>query len=113
MIADFKARFPEFDGAVVDVYYPILETVWPSYYGGSYDTDRETVLNLIAHLMVGEIETSTEAVQVEASKSVGSVSVSYAARAASGGKLADFFSTTKYGQRFLMLTAHNNGPRVI
>jgi len=31
---DFKSRFPEFDAVTVDQYIPILEPVWPSYWGG-------------------------------------------------------------------------------
>ena len=31
---DFKTRFPEFETTIVDQYIPILEPVWPSYWGG-------------------------------------------------------------------------------
>jgi hypothetical protein len=109
LIDDFKARFPEFPTATVDAYLPILEPVWPCYYGRSYTTCPEIVLNLVAHLMVGEVAASQSAPQVVASKSVGSVSTSYAAMSHSGGALFDFFNTTKYGQRFWMLTRNKFG----
>lgn len=110
LIDDFKSRFPEFDTAVVDQYLPILDPVWPCYYGGDYDLacDREIILNLLAHLLVGESADSSSANRTVASKTVGSVSVSYAGLD-SQSATTDFFATTKYGQRYLMLTARNAG----
>jgi hypothetical protein len=109
LIDDFKARFPEFATATVDAYLPILEPVWPCYYGGSYDTCPEIVLQLVAHLLVGESAASQSAAHVVASKSVGSVSVSHAAISHTGGAGFDYFNTTKYGQRFWMLTRNKFG----
>ena len=110
LIDDFKTRFPEFDTAVVDQYLPILDGVWPCYYGKPYeDCNQEAVLNLVAHLLIGESSASKAAAHVVASKSVGSVSTSYAAMSHTGGAGYDYFSTTKYGQRFWMLTRHNFG----
>jgi len=76
---DFKSRFPEFDAVTVDQYIPILEPVWPSYWGGDYaaPSGQEIVLNLIAHLITAEISAGSENVKTALSKSVGSVSVSY------------------------------------
>ena len=110
LIDDFKARFPEFDTAVVDQYLPILEPVWPCYYGGDYSQvcDKEIILNLLAHLLVGESATSSNASRTVASKTVGSVSVSYAGLD-SQSSTTDFFATTKYGQRYLMLIGRNSG----
>lgn len=110
LIDDFKARFPEFATATVDQYLPILEPVWPCYYGRPYeDCNQEIVLNLVAHLLVQETASGSSAAQVVQSKSVGSVSVSYAAQAQSNSLQRDWLMSTKYGQRFYMLTQHKHG----
>lgn len=114
--ADFKTRFPEFDTATVDTYLPILEPVYPSYYALAYtDATKEATLQLIAHLLVGETASgsSSASSQVVASKSVGSVSVSYQANQRAGGELNDFFAGTKYGQRFMLLTARRYGGMAV
>ncbi len=100
LIDDFKNRFTEFPTSVVDIYIPILEPVWPCYYDKPYvDCNIEAILNLVAHLMT--LETSgSSAMQLESSKSVGSVSTSYVAPTAS----ANMYASTKYGQRFNLLT---------
>jgi hypothetical protein len=113
LIDDFKSRFPEFDSGDVDQYFPVLQPMWPCYYGGNIDDacDREIIFNLIAHLMVGEISDSQSASRAVGSKSVGSVSVSY-----QGGDTSprgDYFNTTKYGARFLQLTQKNTGARFV
>lgn len=109
LIDDFKARFPEFETATVDTYLPILEPVWPSYYGVTYSTaSKEAVLNLIAHLITMETSGSSGASQQVASVSVGSVSESYQA-AASVSEGAVFWNSTKYGQRFRRLTQGRYG----
>ena len=105
LIDDFKSRFPEFDTAVVDQYLPILEDVWPCYYGQEYAAcNKEIVLNLVAHLVVIESAPNAAPVKEESSRSVGSVSVSFEARA-SANNLSDFFGSTKYGQKYLLLTS--------
>jgi len=108
LITDFKARFPAFATADVDTYLPVIEPVWASYYNKDYALNKEAVLNLVAHLLVFEIGTSSAAIQNEQSKSVGSLSVSYE-QPPRAGALSDFFRLTKYGQRFLFLTAHQFG----
>lgn len=111
LINDFKTRFPEIAGSVVDQYLPILEPVWPCYYGRPYEgCNKEAILNLIAHLMTMETNPSSASARETASKSVGSVSVSYVA-SRSTSELADFFGFTKYGQRFLLLTSKFRGPK--
>lgn len=105
LIDDFKARFPEFDTAVVDQYLPILEDVWPCYYGQAYTAcNKEIVLNLVAHLLVMQQAPGAGPVKEESRRSVGSVSVSYEARA-NTSNLSDFFGSTKYGQMYLLLTS--------
>lgn len=110
LIDDFTARFPEFDTADVDTYLPIIEPVWPCYFNKQYIAcNVEAILNLVAHLLVSEISTSKAPSQVVTSKAVGSVSTSFAASTAGGGIAADMFGATKYGQRFLALTAYGFG----
>ena len=119
LIDDFKARFPEFATATVDAYLPTLEVIWPSYYGGvdytsAPSTDaakriNEAVLNLLAHLLIGETNTQSAATQQVASVAIGSVSESYQAGAQSSGFTSDWLRSSKYGQRFLLLTAGRYG----
>ena len=114
LIDDFKTRFPEdFETADVDQYVPILEPILPAYYGADYDPTKpiikETILNLVAHLLVMEVEQDgPEAVRSVNSQSAGSVSESYNAPVAQDASL-ETFQATKYGQRFLLLTRRNYG----
>ena len=114
LIDDFKLRFPEFTDTVVDLYIPILEPVYPAYYALEYAAaTQEATLNLLAHLITMETSAGSSSTQAVASKSVGSVSISYAASTYSGGELYDFYRGTKYGQRFLMLTASRYGGAAV
>lgn len=114
LIDDFKTRFPEFADAIVDLWIPILEDVWPCYYGRGYDEGcgKEIVLNLLAHLITIEAATGSESVKSVASQSVGSVSESYV-NSSNTGENADFFGSSKYGQRFLFLTARYYAPKFV
>jgi len=112
LIDDFKARFPEFSTAQVDQYLPILEPVWPCYFNRPYlACNQEAILNLVAHLMAGEIAAASSSAvdQQVASQSVGSVSVSYVQGQQTGGDLTQWLKTTRYGQRFLLLTRRFGG----
>ena len=110
LIDDFKARFTEFTEAQADTYIPILESVWPCYYGGEYEgCGVEIVLNLVAHLLVAEVSGGSGTVKSTQSQSVGSVSVSYANSMASDSLRTDWLRSTKYGQRYLMLTRSRQG----
>lgn len=110
IIDDFKSRFPDFDSAQVDTYLPILEPVWPCYYGGTYEgCGVEIVLNLLAHMLVSETNASSSSVQRIQSKSVGSVSASYAAGVAATSERNEWLKTTKYGVRYMMLTRRRQG----
>jgi len=108
---DFKSRFPEFDAVTVDQYIPILEPVWPSYWGGDYaaPSGQEIVLNLLAHLITAEISAGSDNVKTAQSKSVGSVSVSYSPGYAPTSERNAWLKTTKYGARYLWLTSRNAG----
>jgi len=112
LIDDFKARFTEFETATVDTYLPILEPVYPAYYALEYTASavtKEATLNLLAHLLTIEMSGSADSTKNIQSQSVGSVSVSYANITQAGGELFDFFSSTKYGQRFMLLTRNRYG----
>lgn len=125
LVDDFKSRFPEFPAAVVDQRIPVLVNVWPAYYGGgpypednSNPIEKEIILLLLAHLMsltakqaasMGAGTAATGAVQ---SKSVGGVSVSYAASNDTSIN-RDFFGTTSYGQMFLQLISANSGAMFV
>lgn len=108
---DFKARFPEFDESQVDTYLPILEPVWPCYYGGSYDDTcgQEIVLNLVAHLLVAETQSGSGNVKSTQSQTVGNVSVTYSQGYAPTSERMAWLRTTKYGSRYIMLTRHRQG----
>ena len=111
LIDDFKTRFPEFDTATVDQYLPILEPLWPCYWGGNYTEacGQEIVLNLIGHLLVVETSAGSGNVKSAQSKSVGSVSVSYSQSVAPSSERKSWLNTTKYGMRYLLLTSRSAG----
>lgn len=110
LVDDFKTRFPEFDTEQVDTYLPVLDSVWPSYFNAAYNAEtREAVLNLVAHLFVGETTGgATGGTGRLAGKAVGKVSVSYQADS-DASEMTDYFRSTKYGQRFVRLRAAYRG----
>ena len=111
LIDDFTGRFPEFDTSIVDQYVPILEPLWSCYWGGSYDNPcgKEIVLNLIAHLIVGETTAGSGNIKETQSKSVGSVSVSYSSGVVPSSARNVWLNTTRYGSRYLLLTSRSVG----
>lgn len=118
LLDDFKGRFPEFPEDVADTFVPPLDGVWQFYYGGDYDVprDREAILNLAAHLALMDSGTASNTgaagYRQSTSKSVGSVSVSYAT--GSDETATDsFYMATRYGQRFLMLRRYNAGAMFV
>ena len=114
MLVDFKARFPTIDSDLADQLVPIYEPDLCCFYGGTYDNkcDKNAMLLLMAHLVVTDPSyTGSDApTKSEDSKSVGSVSVSYTA-GSTGSDLTNWFNSTGYGQKFLMVTASNMGPK--
>lgn len=116
ILDDFKARFPEIDPSKADTLIPIYENIYQCYYGGQYSVpcDQEAILLLLAHLVVTDPSysngSSTAPSRSMASKTVGSVSVSYDA-IESGSNQTVWFNSTRYGQMFLMVTANNIGPK--
>lgn len=118
LLDDFKARFTEIDATLANTLVPIYEPVYPCYYGGDYlvTCDKEAILLLMAHLIVTDPSYtgsgSSASSQAVASKSVGSVSVSYAA-GSSGSDLMTWLNSTRYGQLFNMLASNNRGPQFV
>lgn len=113
LLTDFKARFPNFDDTIADTYIPILEDVYPCYWGGNYDTDcgKEIVLNLLAHLVLQESQSATDSAPLKSSdsKSIGSVSVSYANPTTTMTERNSWLRSTCYGVRYLLLTSRSQG----
>lgn len=111
-IDDFKTKFPEFDTAKVDSYFATSENDYQCYFGAIYqgngECDDQAILMLQAHLFVLSEKTGTSALKDTASKSVDGVSVSYVAPATTSQSDA-FFSSTKYGQRYMQIRAFNFG----
>ena len=106
LVDDFQARFQgAFTSEQIQYVLPIYADNWQCYYGGEYNQcNQEIVLNLIAHLMVVDSRPSTAATRETTSRSADGVAVSY--KASSGNsELSDFFGSTKYGQRFMLLTS--------
>lgn len=107
---DFEARFPSIP------WVEEIASTWVSYTCLQYsDATKEAILNLIAHLLTlasrpGGGGSSSRNV---ASKTVGSVSVSYEASASVGSNLGAWFSTTGYGQVYWMLTGRRVGARFV
>lgn len=111
MINDFKARFPEFVAATVDQHFPVIESVWPSYYGGAYsDTTKELILNLCAHLMYEDLGTGAEGSQQVESRTLGIISEKLSTKSHGGNGQ---FDRTKYGRRFMMLARSSAGAVVV
>ncbi len=113
LIDDFKARFPQFNTDTVDTLWSSLEASWPCYYCfeyGNNDCTDEAILNLIAHLFVIEKAslTSNGPDKDISSQSVGNVSVTYSA-GSGDSRNTQFFNTTIYGQKFLMLIKNRMG----
>ena len=116
IISDFKARYPEFDSAVVDARMPFMIDDYPLYFGRPYnDCNKPIILTLLAHLLYIDTRAGVsggDAGGVVQSKSVGSVSKSYAAKN-STSTLWDFFGGTKYGQAFIQMTSRIAGGRFV
>jgi len=109
LIDDFKARFPVFDDDKYDATINILADVWPFYYGGTYPDDQEIILNLVAHMLISEEKAASSTVKDISSSSVDGVSISFAAASVSTSERSDWLRSTKYGQRYLMLTRNRAG----
>lgn len=109
LATDLTTRFPELDATTVATYLAGINLALPCMYGGVYGVnacDNEIILNLAAHLLVLDSAATSSPVNSIASKSVGSVSVSYSVGDITNNAL--FFNATRYGQRFMMLVSKNS-----
>lgn len=103
----FKARFPEIDSSIVDAKFQFAIDEAACYYTQSClgDTCNETALcMLVAHLIVIDNNPSSSPYKDKASQAADGVSVSFVAGLTNPDDQELFFNTTKYGQRFLMIT---------
>lgn len=107
---DFEARFANANPPIVWV--DAVANSWPSYTCLAYEGHEEAILNLIAHLLVIDSLPGTGSARTAESKSVGSVSVSYGS-ATSSSNLATFFNSTRYGQKYWLLTGRQVGARFV
>ena len=102
----FKQRFPEIDTTLIDAKFPFAVEEIKCYYEQTCLGDECNELAIcmgIAHLIVLDGKTSSSPLKDVASRSVDGTSITYV-QSASTGDTSLFFSSTKYGQRFLQLT---------
>jgi len=102
---DFIARFPQFDPVDQDALDNAINE-YQCYFNCEYGNDDcadAAILQLLAHMYVIETTPNNAPSKATASKAVGNVSVSYVQGATDS--LTLYFNTTKYGQRFLQMTA--------
>ena len=110
---DFIIKFPEFDpidqpsfdSAVDDV--DCLYNVEYVDANGTTTCGNLSILYLVAHFYYLDQQTTASPSRVETSKSVGDVSASYMVGSAS--EFIAFYSSTKYGQRFLVMNNAQGG----
>lgn len=107
---DYETRF----GSCGPVWIGPIADTWPAYAGCMQynDINKEAILNLIAHLLVSATKPGTGTARNEASKSVGSVSVSYEASPTITSNLGAWYNTTRFGQVYWMLTGRRTGARI-
>ena len=111
LVDDLINRFPNLDTTIIYKYFPLYEDTYSCYYNaiyGSNKCDDEIILTLLAHLIqVADSYSNGLAIQQVASESVGSVSTSYVATPLDNND--KFFTSTIYGQTYLMLIKKNMG----
>ena len=110
MLNDLIARFPDISKEAISKYFSLFEKTYTCYYGAGYgknSCDDEIILHLMAHLISNSDNTKNgDTAKPVSSESVGSVSVSYVQQQNITAMDA-FFSTTPYGQVYLMLIKNN------
>ncbi len=106
---DFEARFPTIP------WVEAVASTWPAYTCLEYnDQNKEAILNLIAFLLTNASAPGAGSARNVASKSVGSVSVSYEASASQGSNLASWFNSNRYGQTYWILSGgRRTGARFV
>lgn len=113
--ADFKERFPQFDEATVDSVFPFLAKDYLFYYNVAYVADSPTapaVLMLLAHLFVVETSASDGQANQLSSTGVRSVNGTFHLTERTTNKRS-FLNSTKYGQRFLLMTEKRQGAMFV
>jgi hypothetical protein len=120
--SDFEAKFPSLTPLNQEIFDSAVDT-YPCIYGAVYcETgctqvqlcDNQIILYLVAHLYVIDLRAESAGsggsspINNVASKSVGDESISFQYGADMSNN-ALFFSTTRYGQRYLILTQKNLG----
>jgi len=116
ILTDFQAKFPEFVNDFDTNLFNDILTYYQFLYGAEYketatsnNRDNVIILYLIAHLYYSETTgNKSDTKRDVASKSVGSVSLSYLAKDDNTPQ-SEFLITSKYGQYFLMLTQSRVG----
>jgi hypothetical protein len=115
LLDDLKNRFPNISTVTIDTYYPLYDTTYTFYYGVEYGTnsqDNEIILNLLAHLItVAESKSDGSNIQQVGSESVGSISSSYVSIPLDNND--KFFTSTIYGQTYMMLIRKNMGMHFV
>lgn len=109
MYAKFKIRFPEFeqleqarfDAILAEAETEVSASVWGKFY-------EIGILNLIAHMLASEGflnkgGATPDPIREVASKTIGSLSVSYASNKSGFETEKGNYHLTKYGQRYLEL----------
>jgi len=112
---DFEARFATAVPPILWV--EAIASTWPAYTCLQYDDNpknREAILNLIAFLLTNAAAPGSGSARNVASKSVGSVSVSYEASASQSSNLASWFNSNRYGQTYWILSGgRRTGARFV
>jgi hypothetical protein len=110
MLNDLIARFPDISEETISKYFSLFEKTYTCYYGVEYgknSCDDEIILHLIAHLIVNSDNTKNgDTSKSVSSESARNVSASYVQQQNITAMDA-FFSTTPYGQVYLMLIRNN------
>lgn len=113
---DIIKRFPEIDFDVDGEKFKAVLVQAGCIYGGTYNSSQcvnEILLNLVAHLYLIEIDPQLKSSLTQssiASKSVGSVSVTYSTGSTIYSGLDEsFYEKTPYGRMFLFLTSKKQG----
>ena len=121
IIDDFKARFPFFDGALVDRLLPFMLLEYPAYYNWPYkDQYKVPIQYLLAHLFYLETQINVAGTENSftnmkphypmSSESMGDLSGSYDITNRDYNLMTeDFFKTTQYGQRYLSMIESQKG----
>jgi len=121
LLDDFKARFandPNLDLVAIENNWQAYDPVYMCYFCYQYptgnDCKNEAIFQLIAHMSLVEGDgvigggSGISPSKGVASKSWGSESVTYGT-VSDESSFYNYFNSTKYGQRFLMIIRSNQG----